>query len=140
MASGYALVIIKDEHCIAYRRAMENTNNHHNNHRPRLSAKRYAPASVTVGFRLEEEPLRALAERAARLNLSPHELAREYVLEALSEADERRALREAVGALHQQYDVLREDMALMAEALLISAGKVSEKEARDWVKRNFESE
>ncbi len=114
--------------------------NNRNHNQLRLKLTRGAPASVTIGFRLEEEYLCALVERAARLNVSPHELAREYVLEALSEGEERKALREAVGALHQRYDVLREDMALMAEALLISAGKVSEKEARDWVKRNFESE
>lgn len=105
------------------------------------------PAPDTIGFRLDESSGQVLLERAQRLGLSPHELAREYVLEHLQETEERSALRQAFQELHQIVQELhgaqqqfRSDFAFAIEALLASAGKVSPEEARGWVAKSLTTE
>ena len=93
--------------------------------------------SSTIGFRLDDETRRVLFERAARLQVSPHELARRYVIEVLQESEERIALREAVETLNADLDQFRSGFALAMEALLVSAGKVSVTDARDWVDKSL---
>lgn len=93
------------------------------------------PPSTTICFRLDAETRRVLDERAARLNLSPHDLARRYVMEVLQEAEERAALREAVTILNDHWEHFRGDFALAMEALLVSAGKVSVADARHWIEK-----
>lgn len=92
----------------------------------------------TISFRLQKEELRALAERAAVHNLSIHQYARLLVIEALFQND---AFMEAVGGaiqnLHGEAHKLREDLAFSMKTLLMTAGKVPEKEAIQWVKQNF---
>ncbi|MGE3312518.1 MAG: hypothetical protein AB7O66_21330 [Limisphaerales bacterium] len=85
---------------------------------------------TTITFRFDNENAVLLAERAARLKVSPHELAREYVLQALHEAEERAALHAAVIAL-------RQDVGTAAGALLTSAGKMTREDALAWVKENI---
>lgn len=101
-------------------------------------------APETVGFRLDPASRVELAKRADRLGVSPHVLAREYVIEMLHEPEERRQLREAVahlgegvGTLFQQVFKSREDLATVAEALLVQAGNVDPKKASQWVDDNF---
>ena len=94
-------------------------------------------APETIGFRLDDECRRVLGARAARLGVSAHELARQYVIEMLEAGEERAALREAVTRLHDQLTELREDVAVTAEVLLVSAGKVKEADAREWADENF---
>ena len=91
----------------------------------------------TVGFRLDPESGRALAARAAALGVSPHELARSYVIEVLQEAEERAALREAVQELNGKLLRFRADFVVAIEALLVSAGKVEDSSARAWVDKHF---
>ena len=93
--------------------------------------------SNSVGFRLDDESLRVLCERAAKLKISRHELARFYLLQVLQEEQERTALHDAIVGLHRQLVQQREDALLAVEALLASAGKASEAEARTWIKENF---
>ena len=88
------------------------------------------PAPAILSFRLDEASAAVLSQRAARLGVSPHELAREYVLVILAEAEERAALYAAIVAL-------RQDLGLATGVLLSAAGKVKEDEARAWVKANF---
>jgi hypothetical protein len=92
---------------------------------------------TTIGFRLKNENFVELSRRAKVLGVSPHELARHYVLEILSEKEERGALREAVNALGEYLAEVRKDIALAAEALLTAAGTVEEKDAREWAKKNL---
>ena len=92
---------------------------------------------ATIGFRLDEESSGLLSARARSLGVSPHELARHYVIELLHEPDERSALRAAVASLSELITRMREDQVLGLEALLTSAGKVTEKDAHRWVKDNF---
>lgn len=94
-------------------------------------------APETVGFRLDDECRRVLGARAARLGVSAHELARQYVIEMLQAVEEREALRLAVTDLQGEIKKLREDVAVTAEVLLASAGKVNEEEARAWADENI---
>ena len=86
-----------------------------------------------ISFRLDEQSSRVLGERAARLDLSPHELARHYVLELLEQSEERAALREALQQLVQNQQKFHADFAFAVQALLTSAGKVSSEKAEAWV-------
>ena len=108
-----------------------------NTPRPRSRAPVGTQSSSTIGFRLDDETRRVLYERAARLNLSPHELARCYVIEVLQESEERVALRAAVETLNANLDHFHSGFALAIEALLVSAGKVSVSEARAWVDKSL---
>ena len=94
-------------------------------------------SSPITSFRLEPDEAELLSERAARLGVSPHELARHYVVEALVASEELAAIGTAVNALLQEMHGLRQDLALSVEALLASAGEVSEKQARAWVQASL---
>lgn len=106
---------------------------------PRTPRPTGKSSSSPIGFRLDALSRRVLVERAEQLGISPHELARHYVLELLGEAEERSALREAVTDLHLQLTQVRADLALSIQALLTSAGKVPAAEAAQWVEENFPS-
>ena len=93
--------------------------------------------SIPVAFRLEADLGQVLLDRAKVHDLSHHVLARNYVKEILAESEERIALRQAVNKLHQEIAKLRGDVALSVEALLASAGKVSEKDAHVWAEKCF---
>ena len=82
----------------------------------------------TVGFRLDPERGCILAERAAALGVSPHELARRYLIEVLEEAEERAALRQAVTTLNGNLLKFRDEFIFALEAVLASAGKVERAE------------
>jgi hypothetical protein len=95
--------------------------------------------SVTIGFRLSQESRQLLVERAARLEVSEHQLARDYVTEMLHGRESQEALVELVCRLHQEIVELRKDIKVMGEALLTSAGKVTDQDAREWVQANLTS-
>lgn len=97
---------------------------------------RRQPTPVT-SFRLDPDELELLAERAAHLGVSPHELARHYVVEALVASEELAAVGAAVNALLYQMQGLRQDLAFSVEALLASAGEVNDEQARGWVAANL---
>lgn len=94
-------------------------------------------ASTVIGFRLEPELAEALAQQAKALGVSPHELARHYLVEAMGLAGELHSLVSGVTALHHQIQAFRHDLSLGVEALLASAGQVTEKDARAWVESSL---
>ncbi len=94
--------------------------------------------SPIVGFRLDTEAHSVLAQRAALLGVSAHELARYFVLAILAEGEERNELRESVDSLQTNVEELRQDLAMVVEVLLVTSGKVSESAAREWVKDNLQ--
>ena len=94
--------------------------------------------SDTVCFRLDDENHRLLCERAVALGLkSKHELAKSFTLVMLNEEDLRSAMKRELLAFNQQMHEMRRDFALMVEALLVSAGRVSEEDAKAYVAENF---
>ena len=96
--------------------------------------------SSTIGFRLDHDARQVLAERAALLGVTPHQLARQYVLEALMKAEEGAFVRAALTAIHQEVSKVRADLIFSVQALLSGAGNLGEKEAEKWVKENFTEE
>ena len=96
--------------------------------------------SKTISFRLQAEEEELLSTRAGRFGVSKHDLSRLYVLEMLGQGEERQVLREAVTALNNEISSLRKDVSLSAQALLSSAGKVSEEKARKWAEENLNPE
>ena len=95
--------------------------------------------SSTIGFRVNDEVRRALNARAASFGRSANDLARQYVIEALSMGEERTALREEVSRLRAEITSLRVDVALAAKTLLVSAGKIEPHVAERWVEENLAS-
>jgi hypothetical protein len=103
------------------------------------SRNRTPPLRVptTIAFRVDEQTGRALAERAARLGVSPHNLAHHLVVFLFHEADHHAELRDALIVLNENMVKLRGDLATVAKALLAAAGKVEPQEADAWVKKVF---
>jgi hypothetical protein len=95
------------------------------------------PPNTMIGFRLDEAAAEVLTARAELLGVSPHELARHYVVEALQLGEHLAAIDQGLEALHERAQSLQEDLALGIEALLASAGQVTEKQAREWVKTSL---
>ena len=91
----------------------------------------------TISFRLRDEELSVLSERAAIHNASVHRYSRALVLEALLQSAGFEEVRNAIATLKQELNKLREDLAFSMKTLLVTAGKVPEKEAVEWVTRNF---
>jgi hypothetical protein len=90
-----------------------------------------------ISFRLDEDNQRILAERAAELGVSAHELARFYVTEALRGQQGPPAVIMGLSGLLEGLVHLRADLLLAVEALLASAGKASPEEAIAWIKENY---
>ena len=103
--------------------------------KPNRAVRSYA--SPSIGFRLDQESRQALAQGAAALDLSPHELARRYVLLMLQEKEDRELLSEAIAPLRTELATLRRSFLLAVRALLHGAGKVSKDDALAWVQENL---
>lgn len=108
--------------------------------RPLPTATPELLAPAILSFRLDDTARRVLAERAAQLGVSPHELARYYVIELLQAPEERAALRAACEQVHQNLQQFRHDFAFAVEALLTSAGQVPKEQARTWVEKSLATE
>jgi|SRR6185437_1839547 len=92
---------------------------------------------ATIGFRIGEDHGRVLFDRAAALKMSVHELARQYVIQMLHEADEREQLIQAVVALRDELLEARKDIAIATQEMLVSGGRATITEAKTWVKENL---
>lgn len=94
-------------------------------------------APPPIGFRLDVDSLRLLTEKAARSNVSVHELARTYVLEMLHMSEQIDRVGFAITNVWDDLYELREDLALSVQTLLVSAGKINRAEAEAWVDNNL---
>jgi len=94
-------------------------------------------APPSIGFRLDVESLRLLTEKAARSNVSVHELARTYVLEMLYMSQQIDGVGFALTDVFEGLYELRENLALSVQTLLVSAGKITRAEAEKWVDNNI---
>jgi hypothetical protein len=98
-------------------------------------ASRAKKSSKPISFRPEQEVYDLLERRAAKLGMgSIHELASHYVTGIVRED---KAQEPSTVSMTQQLAELREDLWLSVEALLTSAGKVKESEARRWAEENL---
>ena len=92
----------------------------------------------TISFRLDADAMRTLCQRARALEMSPHELARVYAIDGVSQSEERTVLRQAVEEVNHSVNRLRANLMLSIRAVLTSAGKVEESDAQQWVEKVFE--
>ncbi len=102
----------------------------HSNSEP--AASRARPA--TIGFRLDEESRRRLAELAQAKNVSMHKCAHDLAIDSLYSRE--KAARD-IDEVHEHLRRLRLELARTASALLIRIGKVSHAEAQEWVRDTF---
>lgn len=91
----------------------------------------------TVGFRLDDENNRLLCQRAATLKMSPGELARVYLVEALHQPVSQADWSGTLTQLQKRMDQLAAGYALAVEALLSGAGRVDREFAHQWVNLNL---
>lgn len=97
-----------------------------------------------VSFRLDTQIAEELARRAKEAGKSPGVHARELLLEALFEHQERRhqlsLLRSDMTRLATSLDTLRAlpgDLAASVTVLLVYAGKLTTEQARQWVRQTL---
>jgi len=115
------------------------------------------PASASVrrthviAFRLDPTSREALATQAARLEVSVHELARHYVVQALTMGQTLTQLTSSLALVHEDLHgsqqvlegllqhllALRLDLALAVQALLVASDRVDAKQAQAWAEANL---
>lgn len=101
---------------------------------PELTKSR---APKTIGFRLDDEHRKLLLQRARKAGLSPHDMARAYVVQALHNEEHLPAIRESMLQIFNQIQHLQGGLALAAEVLLVAGGKTTDAQARKWVQDNL---
>lgn len=105
------------------------------------SPKRRPPSGQAnvepIAFRLDADSRRLLEKRAASLRISSHQLAKLYVISELAEPEQRMVSHEVMTAILHGMGLLRDDLATVAEGLLVASGNYSAEEAHQWVVENF---
>jgi len=92
---------------------------------------------ATIGFRLDPETAAALIKNASSLKISPHELARHYVVKALQDSAPSDGVEQSLEQLVAHIVAMRRDLVISVETLLLSAGDLNEEDAHEWVRRNL---
>lgn len=92
---------------------------------------------ATIGFRLDPETAAALLSNASSLKISPHELARHYVVKALQDSEASDGVEKSLEQLAAHLIAMRRDLVISVETLLLTAGDLNEEEAHEWVRRNL---
>jgi len=98
--------------------------------------KKFSPLTV----RLTLEDRKTLDQKASRLGVTPTELARRLLSNALDEENELAQIRMRVSALETTVSSLREDLAVAVQALLITKGAApitTSEQAEAWVTANL---
>ena len=88
-------------------------------------------------FRLSAEDEELLLERATEKGTNRHQTAKDLAAAALKKNDAGREVIEKIELIQRQIFELREEISLMAEVLLVNAGKRSREEASQWVDSNL---
>jgi len=94
-------------------------------------------ASETIGFRLGGELFAILADRAALQNLSIHQYARTVVVEAMLQSESIQSVHAEIAGARRESHQLRLDLVFSMKTLFMTAGKMPEQAAKEWVERNF---
>ena len=91
----------------------------------------------TVGFRLDEEHRRLLAQRARNAGVSSHDFARACLVEALHDRNQIPAMRDAIVALHEELTQFQGRFAKAIEALLVIGDDVDPESAKAFVEKHL---
>ncbi len=90
-----------------------------------------------ISYRLDGEPLSVLEEAADRAGISAHEWAKKAVIRELESGNLLPKIALTGEALSVEMVELRKDLAVITEALLVSAGKATSEQAAKFVKANL---
>ena len=91
----------------------------------------------TISFRLSPEHMKMLETAASKRGMGRNAYARALAVDGL-ESGEGLRLHEDIAQVRRLLLLIGEDMATMALALLLNAGRIGqEEEAREWVLTNF---
>ena len=96
--------------------------------------------SKMVGFRLDLEHRKLLYEQAERAGLRPNLFARYVVVQALRHPERISVIEEAVLQVADHIRQVRADTCVVTEALLVTAGGISQADAKSWVKAYLKPE
>jgi hypothetical protein len=106
----------------------------------RIPQKKAPPKAAPVSFRLDPATRKRLEEQAAAAGLSPGELARELVIDALTNADLEQ-LRQEIALLRADLAGQRKDLTTAVEAILVTCADVrhgiTKEKAQDWTQHNL---
>lgn len=102
------------------------------NQNPLRNLKKKLPE--TICFRLPENYMQTLLGQSQARQCSQNELARQLVIDHLEDSVREKIENRLVEAT-SEVTLLRGDMAILAEALLVvvSGGKIGAQEAQEWV-------
>ena len=92
--------------------------------------------SETVSFRLPPSFYSQLSQEAGKRSLSLHEVARQIVIDRLTDAA-REEERQQLADLKQTLETLREDLATAAAAMLAFGGKWTAEQAQKWARETL---
>ena len=93
--------------------------------------------SETIAFRLNPEFFALLTQRAEFQGMRFHQYARALVIESLLRDASEQSVSSMLEKLHHDTDGLRGDIAFFMKTIHMTIGRMSEKDADEWVKRNF---
>ncbi len=88
-----------------------------------------ASAKKNIGFRLDATLHKTLNTRAATADVSPHELARQYVLDRLHEGEERAETHQEIKAVTDEVAQLRDDLTVAIEGIAATFSRDAQQQA-----------
>lgn len=94
-------------------------------------------AIKVFGFRLPPKEREKFIARATALAMSPHELARLYVMERLSANEAEEDVRDGLSRIQSDLTDARHELALAAMAILQHGGKTTKQVAEEFVAKNM---
>jgi len=93
--------------------------------------------SDTVGFRLPSVILSVLEERASLQKSTRNKYARSLLIESLFQSERIESINRSIEECRIEARQLRQDLAFSMKTLLMTAGKIPEKDAENWIIKNF---
>jgi hypothetical protein len=95
------------------------------------------PTSPSISLKIDPASKRELTKIAESKNVSISSLARDILVESLSEDNQLALLKMEVASLRSEMKELRVDLSVATEALLVSCGNLPPKQAREWIEKNM---
>jgi hypothetical protein len=95
------------------------------------------PTNPSISLKIDPVSKKELSKIAESKNASISQIARDILVESLSEDNQLALLKMEVLALKSEMKELRTDLRVATEALLVSCGNLPPEEAREWTQKNM---
>ncbi len=102
-----------------------------------MSKSKNSKQSDTVGFRLPPVILSVLEERASLQKSTRNKYARSLLIESLFQSERIESINRSIEESQIETRQLRQDLAFSMKTLLMTAGKIPEEDAENWINKNF---